>query len=365
MPYPIIEYLTKGEVESSDDAVLLVDLPRNEQIYNLMLELRITNTSSVNNVRSILDAITKIEVVADGVKTLFSAESEIASYFAFVAQGGVLCDHRFFGGNVVNRLHLPIYFGRYPGDLEYMLDTGNYRNVQLRITYALNTTYEATGTFTHTISMQRPLNRQTGVIGFLRSREVQVETPSASAQDISHTLPTSYPWHYVGVRVDDIDQDFNTDLTALKLTIDEGRLNLLDVDADEVNYYDRLRYAHTNSYVNQPAVTGQATVLTFGDWAFPRGAVPVVLGDRLATVTSVAGEQCVLAVYSDTSQAGDAIAVALDMPSPNPHSCFTLFDGRMKPFDAPAFSQGKITYTMASYTLTLRTFIQELVRGSL
>lgn len=365
MLYPITEYLTKGEGESSDDKVLLVDLPENEQIYGLMLELRVTNTSSVNNLRSILDVFTKIEVIADGVKTLFSAESEIASYLAFVAQGGVVCDHRFFAGNVVNRLHLPIYFGRRPYDPEYMLDTGDYRNVQLRITYALNTTYEATGTFVHTITFQRPLERQPGVLGFVRSREVQVQTPSAAVQDVSHKLPTSFPWHYLGVRVDDIDTDFNSGLTALKLTIDEGRLNLLDVDADEVNYFDRLRYAHANAYVNQPVVTGQGTVLTFGDWAFPRGAVPVVLGDRLATITSIAGEQCVLAVYSDTSQAGDAIAVALDMPSPNPHSCFTLFDGRREAFDAPRYSQGKIVYTMAAKTHTIRTFIQELVRGAL
>lgn len=363
----ITEYLTNGKVESTDSQTLYVDLPQNEDISLLMLEMRMTNSATVNNLYSILDDIDTIAVVADGVKTLVNVTSEVASYLAFVAQNGLVCDHRFFdGASAVTRLHLPIYFGRYAYDREFGLNTGNYKSVQLQITYSLNTTNFATGTFTHTFSFVRPLER----INFqklIRSRTVKTETPSASVQTITHKLPVTYPWHYLGARIQDVDADLNTDLTAVDVNIDEGRLHLLNVDMDEAYYYDKLRYRNANSYINQPVVTGQDTVHTFGEWAYPRGAVPVVLGDRIATVTSVAGEQAVLAVYdaSAGAQASDAIAVATDWPSPNPHKCFTLYDGREKPFAASGYTQGKVDYTMAALTMTIETFIQEIVQGAL
>jgi len=348
------EYITNGVTESSDSQTLIEDLPNNEVISMLMLELRVTNTSTVNNLRSILDVVSKIEVIADGTKTLFSATPEVASYAAFVKQNGKVPDHRFFdGASAVSRLHLPIYFGRWPWDEEYMLDTSQYRDVQLHLTYSLNTTYEATGTFQHTITFWRPLERLP-VRGFIRHRRVKLETTSATAQTITHDLPTTLPWYLVGVRVDDVDQDINTDLSKIDLNINEGRLHLLDVDADEIYYYNRLLFHHANSYVNQPVVTGQDTVHTFGDWAFPRGATAVTTGARIVGVDNLAGEQARITINTDAgTQATDAIPVALDAPSPMPHKCMLLYDGRKDPFPAPDYAQARIDYDINAYAINL------------
>lgn len=362
----IPEYLTNGKTESDDDQTLYIDLPTDEQIGMIMIECRVTNTSTVNNLRSILDIFGDIEVRADGVKTLFSLPVEIASYAAFVAQGGVLPDHRFFdGGGAVSRIHLPIWFGRFPWDRDYLLDTSLYKSVQLRIPYTLNTTYEATGTFQHTITYWRPLEKLSPA-GFVRWQLVKRETPSAAAQTITHKLPNAYPWYYVGVRVDDVDQDINTDLTAIDLSMDAGRLHLLDVDADEALYLDKLRYANANSYVNQPVVTGQDTVHTFAEWGASRGATMVGTGARIVGVDQVAGEQCRITILTDTGvQASDAIPVLLEVRSQNPHKCLTLYDGRRSPFPAPDHSEPKVEYDIAAYTMTLETFVAELVPGAL
>lgn len=362
----IREYLTKNKTESSDDQTKYIDLPDAEQISQIDIEWRVTNTSTVNNLRSILDVISKIEVVADGVKTLFSATPEVASYLAFVAQNGVLPDHRFFdGASAVSRLHLPIFFGRYPGDEEYLLDTTPYKSVQLQITYSLNTTYEATGTTQHTITYLRPLT-SLSPRGFIRSRRVKLETTTAAVQTVTHDLPMSYPWHLLGVRVDDRDQDINTDLTAVDVNIDSGRLHLLDVDADEIYYENFRKFRHANAYVSQPVVTGQETVHTFGEWAFPKGAV-TVSGNRLAVVDNVAGEQCRITVYvADTgAQATDAIPIACEFPSPMPHKCMMLVDGRKQPFPADAYTEGKVDYDIAAYVIALETFVQEIITGTL
>lgn len=366
MSIPIIEYLTKGKVESSDSQTLIVDLPANEQLFDMMLEIRMTNSATVYNNFSILDEIDKVEIVA-GNKTLFNLEPEMASWLAFVAQNGVVPDHRFFdGASAVTRLHLPIYFGRFPLDEEYVLDTTLYKNAQLRITYSMDTTYVATGTFTHTISYRRPLVKLSPK-GFIRSWQVKQETSGAAVETIRHDLPTSLLWHYLGVRLDDYDQDINTVLTDVDLNMGSGRLHLLDVEADEANFYDRLRFHQANSYVNQPVVTGSDTAVhTFGDWAFPRGAVPVINAHRNIGIINVAGEQCDVYVYKDTSAAAtDAIPCALDMPSPNPHSCLTLFDGRKQPFAPGEFRDAWVDYKMAAYTVVLTTIIQEIVTGTL
>ena len=362
----IPEYLSNGRTESDDDQTLLIDLPKNEQIGMLMLEIRVTNTATVNNLRSILDMMGDIEVRADGVKTLFSCSAEIASYLAFVARDGVLPDHRFFDtASTVSRLHLPIYFGRFPWDEDYLLDTGLYKNVQLRIPYALNTTYEATGTFQHTLTYWRPLER-VSPLGIVRSTIVKRETPAAAIQTRTHDLPTEFPWHYVGVRVIDDDADLNSDLTGVDLNVDAGRLHLLDVDADEVNYMDRLRYAQANAYVSMLAPTGIETVHTFGDWPFSFGTTHHGLSAQFVTVTNIQGENARIAVYDDAGAAETgAVGVSYDSRSPNPHKCLTLFDGRRAPFPAPGHREAKIEYALAALGMTLETFVQELVPGAL
>ncbi|GAH84136.1 unnamed protein product, partial [marine sediment metagenome] len=50
-------------------------------------------------------------------------------------------------------------------------------------------------------------------IGLIRSRTIQKEAPTAGVQTVMHKLPMTYPWYYLGVRVEDQDVNINTDVT--------------------------------------------------------------------------------------------------------------------------------------------------------
>jgi len=345
----IPEYITNGVVESGSSGTLQENLPEDEQISMIMLELRATRAASPDNDASIFDCFSKIEVVADGVKEIASAEPEILDYAAFVAQGGISPDHRLYsGGSAVCRLHLPIYFGRFPWDEEYLLDTSRYSRVQIKISWNLATSLETFTSFTHTITYWRPLEKLSPK-GFVRTREIEkVSSPGNNATK-KVLLPNRYPWHYLFVRVEDLDQDINTNLSTVDLRADGGRLHLADVDVDELYYADKLRWAHARPPVIQPTVTGQDNILTFADWGFV-GGTAVVSGNRVVVLDQLAGEKVRATVYVADSgaQASDAIPFMIRPNYQNPHKCLTLYDGRKEPFPAPDHSDTEVEFKTGS-----------------
>lgn len=366
MPIWIPEYLTKDKAETSNDQTLYIDLPENEQISFLKVQITVKNTSSINILRSILDPIEKLEVIADGVKTLYNLEPEIASYVQFVMQNGKVANHDLVDHNgATSRFELIIPFGRFPYDEEYMLDTGLYDSVQLRIPYTLNTTYETSASLKHTVLMYRPLEKL-APIGLIRSRTIQKETSAAAVETIEHKLPMTYPWYYLGVRIEDLDENINTDLTAVKLNVDEGRLVLFDLNADELLYADADRFPDPNCYTNRITITGSGTFHTYGNRALVNGAVVRSAEGYDIAWTSSKGEQGAISVFdTHATAATNYIVMSLDMPSPNPHSCLTLYDGRKEPFPAAGYTQAKVEYELAAKTTILQTFIQEIVLGKL
>lgn len=363
----IPQYITNGVAESGSSGTLRKDLPKNEQISHIQLELRATRAASPSNAQSIFDCFSKIEVVADGTKTLFSLTSENADYAAYVAQNGRSPDNRFYSGqSAVNRLHIPIYFGRFPWDEEYMLDTGLYNNVEIVITWNLATTNETFVTFTHTITYWRPLEKLAPV-GIVRSREVRNQASPGASAEHQHDLPVALPWHYLWVRVLDQDQDINTNLTALQLNVDAGRLLLYDVDADEIYYADKLRYNHAIGPHIQPAVTGQENVKTHAEWSAPLGGVNVDTSFMHVQLDNVAGEQ-IRATILDAAGAQMATLQPFTFHGryQNPHKCLTLFDGKDMPFPAQDHGEAFIEYTTGSTAPdNLITCVSELVSGAL
>ncbi|GAI12880.1 unnamed protein product, partial [marine sediment metagenome] len=82
--------------------------------------------------------------------------------------------------------------------------------------------------------------------------------------------------------------------------------------------------------------------------------------------TSSVGEQGMVSVFETHGTiATDYIVMSLNMPSHNPHKCMTLYDGRIEPFPAASYTQAKVEYDLANYSMTLHTFIQEIVLGKL
>ncbi len=362
----ILEYLTQGVAEAGSSGTLRIDLPENEQITQMMLELKITNSSTILNTRTPLDVVTSVEIVAGG-KTIFSLEPEAASAACFYLQNGKVPRHIFRHGKTMKpSLRLPLFFGRFQGDSQYLLDTSRYKNPQLVIAWSMDTTYEDSASFTHTISYSRPLEKLADVQGFIRWREIKKSTSSGSAETIRHSLPVDFPWLYLACRVEDINANIRTNLTDVLLNIDSGRLRLIDVAIDELWERDGVRFPNPNAYYQQFAVAGNATCKTHGDGDAPMGNIIEWLAHRSPAFTSITGEQMLITIYGDAAgEASDDVGVSPNVPTAHPHGSLTLFDGRDHPFPITDYGQAWVDYKVSANVAILYTYVAEVVLGSL
>lgn len=362
----IPEYLTKAKVEVSNDQTLYIDLPKNEQISFLQLDLSATGAATARTTTTLIDEIAKYEVIADGSKVLYSLEPEIAYYIDFVTHGGIYPPMAFNNAASTRETHeFIIPFGRYEFDEEYGLDTALYKSVQLQIPYTLDLTLFNTGTFRHSIVMWRPLTRLP-FKGMIRSRTVKKETSGNAVETLTHALPMTYPLRYLGVRVEDLDQNLATDITAIKLNIDEGRLILADLKINEWRDIDKKRYPERNYYKLLGAVANEVMMKAYTDYPYPRAIVSSGVLPLMYKLYWAIGEQVGLNIYThDGAVAGGSHAIDMHVGGPNPHKCLTLIDGRKEPFDVTKYTEGKVEYEMAAYETILHTFVQEVVAGAL
>lgn len=365
MPLWIPEYLKKNEIESSDDKTLYINLPKNEQISFLQIELSATGIGA-RTTTLLIDEIDVIEVMAEGSKVVESLEPELWMYQHFINNNGIyapqVCTNI---PGVRDTIEFDLMFGRGRFDPEYMLDTSLYNNVQLRIKYTLDTSLYTSGSFRSNIVMWRPLEKL-APIGFIRNRVVTKETSNTAVEVLTHDLPFVYPLRYVAVRAEDIDQNIQSNISSIKVNIDEGRLILRDQNINEIMDEDKRRYPDKSFYKLLHAFSDSTMVRGFTNNPFPRAIVSSAVLPIVFKIYWAIGEQVGLNLYDMAGAVqGGSYAVDVYVSGPNPHKCLTLFDGREEPLDVSKYSQGKIEYTMAAYETILHTFVQEIVTGSL
>ncbi|GAH47759.1 unnamed protein product, partial [marine sediment metagenome] len=144
-----------AEVSTSQVGTIYQDLPEKGLLSALMIDYAGHGYYSTHPALPLWDAITKIEVLVNGSKVVKSLDMKqaraLAHYYGF--------DLSTFGNYRRTRTSgdqtfwtVPILFGRFPGDKEYMLNMELYVNPQLRITYDMSqtvvegVTYNASGT---------------------------------------------------------------------------------------------------------------------------------------------------------------------------------------------------------------------------
>lgn len=358
------DYIKKNQTESNDDQTLYIDLPDNKQISFLELLFKCNPTSTGLYTRSFLDVIGTMEVVAGG-KTIFSAPPEVASYFHFYQTGGQYPPHRL---NDVNQMRLRFFlmFGRYPYDEEYGLDTGLYpEGVQLRIPYTLNTTYESTGTFNHTIAFIQPLEKLPWK-GMIRSRVVHTYNTTGSAETKEVTLPTDLPWYHVGFRVDDIDVDPMDNITDVDFNIDDGELHLFDGRMQDLKVMNKAWWPWPIMLHFSCNAGDNTWVHSFLDYALGSQAIGSDVTLYSFNISVIDGERFKIYIKDD---AGSAIsspgAYQILSVGSHPHSCFSLGKFDKDPFPIHEHDSAKIEYTIGAYSATIETFVQEVVTGAL
>lgn len=362
----IPEYLVKNVTYSNNDQTLYIDLPKNEQISFLALELSCQGSATPRTTTTLVDAIDSYQVMADGSGVLFNLEPELAYYIDFITRGGIYPAHSHNytpNGRELHEFIIP--FGRHMFDEEYLLDTSLYKACQLRIPYDVSGSEWTSATFRANVVMYRPLNKLRP-LGFIRSRAVRKESCSAAAQTVMHDLPMSYPLRYVAARFEDIDANLATNLTSAKVNIDEGRLVLADLNSNEWRDLDKKRWPEKSYYQIVPAATDATYFKAHTDYPYPRALFSSGVRALIFKLSAAVGEQCALNVYeADGTTASGGHAVTVQVGGPNPHKCLTMIDGRDEAFPAPSYSQGKIEYTVGATSPVIHTFVQEVVTGRL
>lgn len=127
-----------GETPATTVGTIYQDLPEKGFLSTLMVDLACKVQWSTELGLDIWNIFTKFEVLVDGSKVVKSYDAKqlraIAHYSGMdLSQLGWYDRQSVTGEKVWWRF--PILFGRYPGDMEYMLDMERYSNPQLRITY--------------------------------------------------------------------------------------------------------------------------------------------------------------------------------------------------------------------------------------
>lgn len=127
---------------SDPASTVVIDLPRSNVLSGLVLNVQATNGATAGNQYPI-DMVSRIEVIADGSKELFSMTGKEAFITTYALTGKIPpCNHS-LAANAGQFSTILIPFGRFLGDPEYYLDCGSFTSLELRVTF--NATVGETG----------------------------------------------------------------------------------------------------------------------------------------------------------------------------------------------------------------------------
>jgi hypothetical protein len=167
-----------------------VELPDTGLIDTIALQLAAVNDTDVyaDQPSTIHSHITKIEIIGDTDKTLFSMKGDCAIAKAFRKMRGLPPMTQNGYGNKTQWQVIPIFFGRKPHDGKYALDLSKWDKVELKVTNDFSSTYFAS------LSMETRLHTIEDSIEahpkFLKQWEYQADRPDVAGDYVRPKLPT-------------------------------------------------------------------------------------------------------------------------------------------------------------------------------
>jgi hypothetical protein len=242
-----------GETPASTTGTIYQDLPEKGYLSALMVDLACKVQWSTTPGLDIWNIFTKFEVLVDGSKVVKSYDAKqlraIAHYSGMdLAQLGhyerqsVIDDQDYW--------HFPILFGRYPGDLEYMLDMERYSNPQLRITYdATQTvvdgkTYNAQANPTVRSGVQGLIMRSgapKNLKGYIKSTEIDNwSVVAATTRQTEIPRGNNLIGYMQGARYAQLHMDDY--IASTELTFDNGEWQLYDHIYSEIESLEAMFY---------------------------------------------------------------------------------------------------------------------------
>jgi hypothetical protein len=304
--------LIDQETQSSDAATRRLPLPRRGILSGLEVRCSITN-GATRGTQRVFDAITRIQVVADGSNVLFDLEGAEAYRWAhhFLK---IEPPHIWDETNaVVQRLTYPIAFGRWLGDEEFALDLSQFRDVELRIQFAptIGATAFATGTTQfHVIAIIDDEGDYAGRLrGYLRTVQVNAFTSLASG-DTQIELARTYPYFDIHVSAREATTADGVNITRAQVWANDRSRIPFDGRWDDIQALNESEGGVESLHDGRLLVSDTNTFDTFTGRIISLALVPVfVQSDANGIITvmpgSIAGDRVTMSV-SDTADAAAA-----------------------------------------------------------
>lgn len=170
-----------------------VELPESGILDSILMYLRVKNAADVSGVApsDLLAHITKVEVIGDTDKTLFSMRGQCAMAKAFRKIGALPA----FKQNEYNSKYqdylLPILFGRKFKDGLYALDLSKWDKVELQVTNDATTSYFASGELNMETRLVTIEDSAATYAKFLKQWEYDATKPDAAGDYVRPKLPTT------------------------------------------------------------------------------------------------------------------------------------------------------------------------------
>ena len=327
-----------GEAQSSDKTTKTIDLPRDGHISMIDLVFAMTNGATSNTGYSNggtqgtnpWDVITKMEIIANGSKTILSVtnvEDLIAEAIRITGKIPARTITEVLGE--VQRIHVPVYFGRFIDDKLMVIPNGMYNNgnffdsLQLKITYDLTVaaTDYATGTFTITCAVKKLVDNsppQEKLIKTFQHKE-DYTTVAGTTKSINLTYGPALFMRSIQVKAYEAGIAEGVDIT--KLQVDYNSLGGGKVTPFE-NEWKTIQKHNASVYGLAPLTfTGKAF---FEDTDIISTRVPDVkrytadvenaldVTIDMSRVESIAGDQLTMGVWTHATEAAAAAALASD-----------------------------------------------------
>ena len=193
-----------------------VELPDTGLIDSISLFFRATNAADMSGVgpTNLHHHITKVEVIGDTDKTLYSLTGECAIAKAYRKMGALPPFKQNEYNGKAQDLLIPIFWGRKYKDGKYALDLSQWDKVELKVTNDFTTSLLVTGSLSMETRLCTIEDSVEAHPKFLKQWEYEADKPDADGDYVRPKLPTKGLLRSLMIQLD-------PDLTALTAAVAE------------------------------------------------------------------------------------------------------------------------------------------------
>jgi len=181
-----------------------VELPESGILDSILMYLRATNAADLSGVApsDLLAHITKIEVIGDTDKILFSMKGQCAMAKAYRKMGALPAfKHNEYNGKSQDWM-IPIFFGRKFKDGFYALDLSKWDKVELQVTNDFTTSYFAAASLSMETRLVTIEDSVAVYAKFLKQWEYDATKPDAAGDYVRPKLPTTGRLRSLMIQID-------------------------------------------------------------------------------------------------------------------------------------------------------------------